>query len=93
MNLYEKILNKAPLQCKTRGHEVVFLNIEQIGHMVYGDTETGWQCSINLLNESFDCLCPAFWNQRNKKDYVAIPEVEKYPCKHLCGLCEKMLEK
>jgi hypothetical protein len=49
--------------------------------------------SINLQNETFNCLCPAFWHQKNKKDYVDIPEVEKIPCKHICKLCEKMLEK
>ena len=92
MNLYQKILDKAPLQSRTRGKEVSILRVEQIGNMVYGDTDK-WMAEINILKESFSCTCPAFWNQRNKQDYVDIPEVEKYPCKHICALCLKMLEK
>jgi hypothetical protein len=93
MNLYQKILDKAPMQNKLRGKDVILEEVEQIGYFIYATTSKGYQVSINLQNETFNCLCPAFWHQKNKKDYVDIPEVEKVPCKHICKLCEKMLEK
>jgi len=90
MNIYQKILNKAPLQNRTRAKEVVLLRVEQIGNMVYGDTEK-WMAEINILKESFSCTCPSFWHQRNKAEFVDIPEVEKVPCKHICRLCIDVL--
>lgn len=93
MNLYQKILDKAPMQNKLRGKDVILEEVEQIGYFIYATTSKGYQVSINLQNETFNCLCPAFWHQKNKKDYVDIPEVEKVACKHICKLCEKMSEK
>ena len=91
MNIYQKILDKAPLQNRVRAREVVIVEKEQIGYFIYATTSKGYQVSINLQNETYNCLCPAFWHQKNKKDIVAIPEVEKVPCKHICKLCMEML--
>lgn len=88
--VYEDILKKAPVQTKIRADEVELINVEQIGHMVYGDSGRGWQCSVNITKGSYDCTCPAFWNQRDKSLYVDIPEVEKVPCKHLVALARKV---
>ena len=90
--MYQKILDKAPLQNRVRAKEVVMLRIEQVGDLIYGDTKSGWMAEINVPRESFSCTCPAFWNQRDKAKYVDIPEVEKYPCKHICKLCMELIK-